>query len=172
MPDQLSLLTSASSPADKLEAALTRLAIFLGEDRVGSPGVADSRSDDVDVVPYSPPALPRLRRNRDHIGLVVLRALRPPLPLEVVTVSGLDEGNEDPKVRPDFIKSTPPAAAKRPRIQGQVRVASGPWNLEEAWWSATPLRRDYWDVELAGGGLYRIFHDRCSGSWFAAGIYD
>jgi hypothetical protein len=53
-----------------------------------------------------------------------------------------------------------------------VRVASGPWGLEEEWWSEQPVARDYWDVELAAGGLYRIYRDRASGEWYADGIYD
>jgi hypothetical protein len=59
-----------------------------------------------------------------------------------------------------------------PRIQGLVRVAAGPWSLEEGWWSAEPVERDYWDVELSGGGLYRIFRARTTGEWFADGMYD
>jgi hypothetical protein len=60
----------------------------------------------------------------------------------------------------------------KPRIQGLVRVAAGPWSLEDGWWSAEPVGRDYWDVELSGGGLYRIYHDRTTGDWFADGMYD
>jgi hypothetical protein len=59
-----------------------------------------------------------------------------------------------------------------PRIQGLVRVAAGPWSLEEGWWSAEAVQRDYWDVELSGGGLYRIYRNRTSGDWFADGMYD
>jgi protein ImuB len=60
----------------------------------------------------------------------------------------------------------------RLEIRGEIRVASGPWRMEEAWWSESAADRDYWDVELSGGGLYRIFEDRKSGAWFADGIYD
>ncbi|MDQ5872064.1 MAG: hypothetical protein M3547_07640, partial [Acidobacteriota bacterium] len=59
-----------------------------------------------------------------------------------------------------------------PEISGAVRVAAGPWNLEEGWWSAAPASRDYWDVELATGGLYRIYRDRASEKWYADGMYD
>jgi len=59
-----------------------------------------------------------------------------------------------------------------PRIQGLVRVAAGPWTLEEGWWNERPVERDYWDLELSGGGLYRIYRDRKSGDWFADGMYD
>lgn len=64
------------------------------------------------------------------------------------------------------------SVAKRPTIQGKVRVASGPWNLEEEWWSEHPVDRDYWDVELSDGGIYRIYQERRSQEWFADGIYD
>jgi hypothetical protein len=51
-------------------------------------------------------------------------------------------------------------------------VSAGPWTLEEGWWNEQPVERDYWDVELSDGGLYRIFRDRTTGEWFADGMYD
>jgi protein ImuB len=62
--------------------------------------------------------------------------------------------------------------AGRPRIVGRVKVAAGPWGMEDEWWMPDPTGRDYWDVELATGGLYRLYRDRASGSWYADGIYD
>lgn len=59
-----------------------------------------------------------------------------------------------------------------PEIQGSVRVAAGPWALEEAWWSEAPASRDYWDVELSDGGLYRVYRDRAGAAWYADGVYD
>jgi len=59
-----------------------------------------------------------------------------------------------------------------PRIQGLVRVAAGPWTLEDGWWNEKPVERDYWDLELSGGGLYRVYRDRMTGDWFADGMYD
>lgn len=76
-------------------------------------------------------------------------------PLEVRPFTGEAEGN-----------------GKRPRIQGKVRVAAGPWGLEEEWWTEAPTGRDYWDVELEGGGIYRLYRDRSTGEWWADGIYD
>ena len=59
-----------------------------------------------------------------------------------------------------------------PDLSGSVRVASGPWHLEEGWWTAEPVARDYWDVELSTGPLCRIYRDTKSGDWFADGVYD
>jgi len=61
---------------------------------------------------------------------------------------------------------------KTPSIQGRVRIASGPWRLEEGWWSRDPVDRDYWDLELADGGIYRLYRERRSAQWYADGIYD
>lgn len=58
------------------------------------------------------------------------------------------------------------------RIAGQVRVASGPWRLEEGWWTPEAVARDYWDVELSDGAIYRIYHDRREGEWWVDGVYD
>jgi hypothetical protein len=59
-----------------------------------------------------------------------------------------------------------------PDLQGPVRIASGPWHLEEGWWTGERVARDYWDVELASGLLGRIYRDTTSGDWFADGVYD
>jgi hypothetical protein len=64
-----------------------------------------------------------------------------------------------------------PAGAKH-EIAGAVRVAAGPWSMEEGWWSGEPAARDYWDVELSAGGLYRLYRDRGSNLWYADGVYD
>jgi protein ImuB len=68
------------------------------------------------------------------------------------------------------LRTTSPGA--QPPISGTVRVASGPWSLEDGWWSSEPADRDYWDVELDHGALYRIYRDRATGAWFADGNYD
>ena len=68
------------------------------------------------------------------------------------------------------LKTTAPDAALP--ISGSVRVAAGPWSLEDGWWTEAPADRDYWDVELSDGGLYRIYREREAGAWFADGVYD
>jgi hypothetical protein len=90
-----------------------------------------------------------------------VRVLRPALPLEVLLASPL---------RPISMKTLAPDAA--PPISGSVRVAAGPWSLEDGWWTEAPADRDYWDVELSDGGLYRIYRERSAGAWFADGVYD
>ncbi len=152
--------------------------------------------------PYAPPPPPRERPEpRRGQGLLTVRVLRPPLEIEVITdgrgpssggngrgdlARACDVAEPAPEYdaaaghaslrseeRPVSIKTLVAAeGSRRPRIEGRVRIASGPWGLEEDWWSPERLERDYWDVELSAGGLYRIYRDRASGDWFVDGVYD
>jgi hypothetical protein len=164
---QLSLYGPAALSPDKLATTLARLFALLGPERVGSPRPVDGHSPErFTLVDFSPPPPPEVRREpRAGRGLLAVRVLRPPVELEVIT-GGEAEG-------PVEIR-TPASAesAKRPRVEGEVKVASGPWGLEEDWWAEDPTGRDYWDVEIAGRGLYRIYRERATGSWYADGIYD
>ena len=169
---QLSLYGPAALSPDKLAATLARLFALLGADRVGSPRPVDGhRPERFALVDFSPPPPPETRREpRAGRGLLAVRVLRPPVEIEVLT-AGAGEG--DPEAPPVEIRATPRAEEeKRPRVEGEVKVASGPWGLEEEWWADDPAGRDYWDVEIAGRGLYRIYRERATGAWYADGIYD
>jgi protein ImuB len=162
---QLSLFGPAALSPDRLSAMLARMAALLGLNRAGSPAPADSRLPERFALrPYDPPPPPEMPRPAGSgRGLLAVRTLRPPVALEVV-------GEGAPReVRP---AEPAPEAGRRIEIRGAVRVASGPWKIEESWWAGGGHRRDYWDVELSDGGLYRLFCDRESGAWFADGIYD
>ena len=160
---QLSLFGPAALSPDRLATTIARLAALLGADRIGSPRTLDGhRPERFAMSPsgFAPPPPPRLRTPaKSGRGLLSVRVLRPPVELEVILESA----------RPTSVKSPPEAA---PSIAGAVRVASGPWSLEDGWWTETPADRDYWDVELSDGGLYRIYRDRAGSAWFADGVYD
>jgi len=176
---QLTLFGPAALSPDRLATTIARLAALLGSDRVGSPRSVDGhRPERLTLTGYAPPPPPRVKpAPRDGRGLLSVRVLRPPVELEVLLgdsdsvgaalAAARNEGGDKP--RPYSIRSTPGAA---PPIAGSVRVAAGPWSLEEGWWTDAPADRDYWDVELTDGGLYRIYRDRDGGHWFADGVYD
>jgi protein ImuB len=149
-----------------------------------------------------PPAPKLRQPPRGGRGLLAVRVLRPPVSLEVITEEGPDAGCSmldaryhppapegprvaDPSIENSKLKtqnskllasmriiSVASEPGATPRVQGLVRVAAGPWTLEDGWWNDKPVERDYWDVELSGGGLYRIYRDRKSGEWYADGMYD
>lgn len=165
---QLSLYGPAALSPDKLATTLARLFALLGPDRVGSPRPVDGhRPESFSLVPFAPPPPPDIRRTpRPGRGLLAVRVLRPAVALEVITEDTSDEA-------PSEIRAlASEEEKKRLKIEGHVKVAAGPWGLEEGWWTEDPTSRDYWDVEIAGSGIYRIFRERSSGDWFADGVYD
>jgi protein ImuB len=242
---QLTLFGAPEIHPDKLAGTLAHLAARIGPERVGSPRTVDGHLPErYETAGFDPPASPKLRQPpRQGRGLLVVRVLRPPVALEVITDENSEFGirNSEFPPSPPRIGTTekyptqgqglsvaegrqgsaqnhngnfqfsptrpesettekytsqeqkPPVAeggrgnipnsslrlisvsseaGATPRIQGLVRVAAGPWTLEEGWWNEEPVERDYWDLELSGGGLYRIYRDRTTGEWYADGMYD
>jgi protein ImuB len=179
---QLSLLGPDALAPDRLATTVARLFALLGPGRVGSPRPVDAhRPERFELAPYAPPPPPAVRpepaRSR---GLLTVRALRPPVELEVIVDVG-EVAEPGPGHGPDgtapgahwrLLTVRPARGAEGSRIEGRVRVAAGPWRLEEGWWTDEPAERDYWDVELAGGALVRVYRDRRTGSWYADGVYD
>ncbi len=93
------------------------------------------------------------------------------------TGNGASPGNAAPRSArapcPAPLQLNPlPSEGRHVRIEGAVRVAAGPWEIEEGWWREAPALRDYWDVELRSGAVCRIYRDRLSERWFADGMYD
>ena len=170
-PGQLSLFGPPELSPERLATTLARLFALLGPDRVGSPRPLDAhRPEGFALLPYAPPPAPLVPPPPPEArGLMAVRVLRPPVPLEVLTRE--DAGIGGP--RPTELQSAAgEEAARRPRLAGAVRVAAGPWRLEEDWWTEARVEREYWDLELAGGVLCRVFREPRSGDWYADGIYD
>jgi protein ImuB len=181
---QLALFGPAALSPDRLATTIARLAALLGADRVGSPQAVDGhRPERFALASYAPPPPPDLAHPpKAGRGLLAVRVLRPPLPLEVESRESRVESEDSPIQNPKSkiqnvsdlrllsLKTSSPDAT--PPISGSIKIAAGPWSLEEGWWSQEPAARDYWDVELSDGALYRIYRDRKDGAWFADGVYD
>jgi protein ImuB len=151
---QLDLFRPAGPSAAALAATLARLAARCGDDRIGSPRPADSHRPGgavtvpfrVDERPPGPHATAGAR--------VALRAFRPPVALDVfVQQHGLE-----------YVRAR--------GFGGRVVHCAGPWRLRGEWWSDDPFAREYYDVELSDGGVYRIYHDLRARTWRADGMYD
>ena len=80
--------------------------------------------------------------------------LRPPRPLEVFSERDV----------PCFVRGT--------GLGGRVVAVAGPWRIAAEWWRELPCARDYYDLELTDGGLYRCYREAATGSWFVDGMYD
>ncbi|HZR81911.1 MAG TPA: DNA polymerase Y family protein [Candidatus Binatia bacterium] len=164
-PDQLDLFRAAGPPPARLATALARLAALCGQERIGRPvAPAGHRPEAFGLSPFalaadgdrsnagrSEAAAPQHGDVRTAAGLA-LRALRPPRPAEV------------------FLESGRIAYVRAPGLGGRALGAAGPWRLDAEWWSETACRRDYWEVQLSDGGVYRLFHD--TRRWWVDGVYD
>lgn len=165
---QLSLFGPSAPSPDLLSAMLARLTALLGPDGVGSPKTVDGHKPErCALAPYAPPPSPELAgveapSLEGARPFCAARALRPAVPLEVIF------GERASPPRPLELRAE---GASLP-ISGRVAVASGPWRVEEGWWGEGRVRRDYWDVELSDGSVYRIYFDAESKAWFADGLYD
>ncbi len=52
------------------------------------------------------------------------------------------------------------------RVDGRpVETVRETWQIEEGWWTASPIRRRYHEVVLAGGRLLTLYEDLVDGTW-------
>jgi protein ImuB len=161
---QLSLFGPAALSPEKLATTIARLVSLLGEDRVGMPMTVDGHLPDrYSIGGFSPPPPPDLKRKpRKSRGLLAVRVFRPPIPIEVITRPAKEDEPGDLQIT---------AIQGDGDLAGEVRMSSGPWQVEEGWWAEVPVGREYWDVELARGGSYRVYRGEAVGGWFADAEY-
>ncbi len=162
---QLDLFRPNGPAPERLAVTLARLTALCGADHVGAPAVIDSHRPEA----YGVEGFQGAREEQGVKGLggygvreefpvtanplpLALRAIRPPRPLEV----HCDRG------RLAFVRGD--------GVSGRVVSCAGPWRITGEWWHDGAYRRDYYDVQLSDGGVYRVFHDRQQ--WFVAGEYD
>jgi protein ImuB len=150
-PAQLGFFEPAGPSPDKLATTLARLAALVGEDRVGSPKLPDSHLNVFTVEKFAPPPAKNGNGHASEARALALHALRPPPDAEVQ----LDRG------RPRYLTAQ--------GIAGQVLSAAGPYRVRDGWWQA-PLSRDYYDLELSDGAVYRVFQE--GKGWFVEGWYE
>jgi protein ImuB len=152
---QLSLFGPAALSPEKVATTIARLVSMLGEGRVGIPMTVDGHLPERHAVgDFAPPPPPDEKRTPKRArGLLALRTFRPPVAVEVIT--------RDEKI-----------TAISGDISGDVGLCSGPWKVEQGWWSERPHVREYWDVELTRGGVYRVYRDEAANGWFIDARYD
>lgn len=158
---QLSLFGPSALSPEKLATTIARLVSLLGDDRVGMAMAVDGHLPERYAIgDYAPPPPPDARRRpAKSRALLAARVFRPPIPVEVIT----REHEGDLQIA---------AIHGDGDLQGSVRISSGPWRIESAWWSDAPAAREYWDVELDRGGVYRVYQAEPSSEWFVDARYD
>lgn len=154
---QLGLFTPVGPAPERLATTLARLGVLCGAGRVGTPVAVDShRPGEAAVAAFGPPpsASTTTGTAEPSTCRLVIRVLRPPRPLEVFTE----------RDAPSFVRGA--------GLGGRVVGVAGPWRVATEWWNDSSCMRDYYDLELTDGGIYRCFRDRRTGTWFVDGAYD
>ena len=162
---QSELFAPPSPAPSRLEATLTRIAAICGPQRMGTLRPLDSyRPEAVALAPFAPPPPPAIPAapagGTDTAPGVVRLAVRLIRPAEEVEV--LCTGTSL-----DFVRGR--------NLGARVVTAAGPWRRCGEWWRDEPqggFARDYYDLALSDGGVYRIFRDLRSDRWFLDGVYD
>ena len=132
---------------------LARLGAIVGQGRVGTPVPARTHRPDAFEVEKPAEAVPPPDPRPPHPARgPVLRRFRPPWPVQVKLAGG----------RPRLLGGE--------RLRGAIAACRGPWRQSGQWWRRERWSRETWEVELARGGLYRLF--RTAGGWFVEGILD
>lgn len=159
-PAQTDLFTPPTPAPSRLETTVARLAALCGPDRVGMLSAQDSwRPEAVQLLafaPAPPAAVVAPPPPKGNVTRLTIRAIRPAEEVEVLC----DRGT------PEFVRGQ--------RLAARVVSIAGPWRRDGEWWNGAEraLARDYYDLALGDGAVYRAFCERHSGRWFVDGIYD
>jgi protein ImuB len=152
-PAQLGLFVPAGPAPEQLATTIARLGVLCGADRVGQPVVVDTHVPGAGAVaPFAPAVAEPAPAGADC--RLMVRSLRPPRPLEV------------------FSTRDEPTYVRGHGLAGRVVGAAGPWRVAAEWWREHTCCRDYYDLELTDGGVYRCFRDLGTGRWYVDGVYD
>jgi protein ImuB len=194
---QLDLFLPPLPAPAELAMTVARIESLVGSGGVAAPGVRDTHLPDaLQATAFrfnvgearravSPPAGLAAR------ACMAQRALRPPRSARVQTgangrpthvtydarhgvgthAAQRAEGERSPARHGEGTHAAQRAEGER-SPKNYVLEAAGPWRFFGEWWGDAPFARDYWDVQLADGGVYRLYHDLAHGAWFVDGIYD
>jgi protein ImuB len=166
---QGSLLDRALPSPETIATLTARLGALAGESRVGAPTIVDTHDErQIALTGFTAgTGLPR-RSSQSEGGNrgteprnhpTILRRFRIPIPARVVVERG------------GPVRVVPSSSAIP---SGLIVNRAGPWRTSGRWWTTdrTKWDRDEWDVELAGGGCYRLAKIRETGNWEIEGEID
>lgn len=153
---QTDLFGPPGTEPSRLATLLARLEAIAGCGRVGRPGLFDTG--------YRPrPQAQPFKISGTFLGprrtmpcpTLIFRRLTPPWPADV-------------RLGPDGEVLSVSGGG----VCGPVLCMAGPWYIGSGWWSETPEAGAFYDVEVRGHGLFRLWHDLLSDQWFVEGWYD
>jgi len=153
---QLDLFSARDRALTGLDDAIARLVALSGEGRVGSPRSLDShRPGAFALEPFAIGVGGKgcsAQESQAPAGGPFVRAVRPAEAARVARSRGH------------------PISLASKSFRGRVVRLAGPWRFDSGWWRDDPLGRDYYEMELASGDVFRVFFDHGRRRWFVDGI--
>jgi nucleotidyltransferase/DNA polymerase involved in DNA repair len=182
-PAQHDMFRPPAPAPDRLATAIARIAALCGPDRVGTLLPADSyRPEAVRIAGFELPPAPSVEPRSANLGRIVRMALRTIRPAEEIEM---------------MCRLEAPEFARGKNICARVVAVAGPWRRQGEWWAVENVEpeatarssrnpqtaswqagapaayaRDYYELALEDGGVYRMYRDHYSGKWFVDGVYD
>lgn len=153
---QFQLFETTLRDPNRFGETLGRLAALVGTENVGVVEVLDTHRPD--CIRLNPPRFherseqPAAAAAENLAVGMPLRRYRPAIPAQV------------------RMEKHCPAGLQSGRVSGSISASLGPYRLSGGWWEASRWSTEEWDVEMAGGGLYRLA--LVDGQWFLEGSYD
>ncbi|NOZ02868.1 MAG: DNA polymerase Y family protein [Deltaproteobacteria bacterium] len=139
----------------RLARLMNRLSALAGPENVGTPSVLDGhRRDPSSIGSFAPKALHDLRPEGDASTKLAFSRFNPPLPVRIRTRDGV------------------PVRLDGDGIAARIVHAAGPWYAGADWWAERPQAGAFYDAEVRGRGIYRLWHDLLTNEWFLDGEYD
>ncbi len=162
--DQLDLFRNPGPDPAEIDRTLAELEALCGPGQVGAPAVVDDHHPcSFELRPFSTDAagvendtlVADAPREREHLGHLAARALRPPVRAKVELRGG----------QPERIRSAVAC--------GEVLNIAGPWRSTGRWWSEEDrFALDHFDVQVSDGTVLRLCFDWIARSWQVDAIYD
>jgi protein ImuB len=156
---QFGLFEATLRNPNQFAEILARLTALCGAENVGTPQLAAS---------HRPDAF-RMKAPEFANG-------RAPARGDVFSENSLRQGLQLRRFRPPFpaqmeFRANQPALIRSRLCQGAIAFARGPFVNSGDWWEPShSWAREEWDVQMGGGGLYRIF--LTASGCFVEGVYD
>ncbi|KAA6458641.1 DNA polymerase Y family protein [Acidobacteria bacterium AB60] len=153
---QLGLFTPQMPEPSRLDVTLARIKAIVGPDRVGAPMLDDTHRPG--SFRMEPLALEGDMSNEPQSQRMVLRRMRPPLPVRV------------------SLRESRPTAFRDGVSLFEVTAAYGPWKTSGCWWSAGEWNLEEWDVlaqRTDGSSLACLLvRDQVRNEWQLEAVYD
>jgi nucleotidyltransferase/DNA polymerase involved in DNA repair len=158
-PVQADMFLPPTPAPAKLGTTIARLAALCGPAQVGTLKPDNSYRPEavrLDAFNAPPPTLtPAHETAANNLAQLIIRAIQPAVEIEVMCARGI----------PEFVRGA--------SLGGRVVALAGPWRHDGEWWrEELGFARDYYELALDDGGVYRVFRDLDSGRWYVDGVYD